>query len=634
MKYLVRLVVIGFILVVVSCVYTIKIGQYGNRVGGSVVHAEQLVRLIPEQYDYNKMKQGTLRVRTVGLRDFYFQFYGPGEDLDKVFANLDYHNMFNSHYISFQFTMDEIEKGIRPILERQDTFQIWVDPIAFVNWIEGYGRIRLHPEQKDVYRLLREEAGTLCLGIQLGEWGYHYHNSVETGVPRPKDRMQAYQQMEEMFNDVKSNLGDHILSTTGHSYYVHYAAKWGADIIGVEIGEHITSTATHMAFTRGASRQYDVPWTSQISPWFHKGYTNYQPSDSPESYSLKGHSESFINRHWYYSYMSGAALVCAEASGENFFLKVLDAEKGVMELSRLGLMGKKFNDLTQNGSFDRGIPYTLVALLMSQYSGFATTPSGGTWSIRPWWTFSPSHRDEMAYQFFEQVYPNSFFDNQQEISGYLTTSPYGDIFDVLLSDVSLDVLQDYPVVILLGEFDADSSFAQRLDDYVKQGGVLVLHQTYVKDLGDLGSGIAAMVSHANRNTVGVFGFGQGSIITVNQYNRQIPQIPDSLLRSLSEDLLPLRIDGDIFYLINRNANGWILTLINNDGFVKQPLSFPRKDERAKKTVHITYLGEVSGVREWILGEDIEWLVNGDHTEFSITVSPGELVIIEIAVCDQ
>ena len=56
----------------------------------------------------------------------------------------------------------------------------------------------------------------------------------------------------------------------------------------------------------------------------------------------------------------------------------------------------------------------------------------------------------------------------------MATSRWGDIFDVLTTDVSLDLLNDYPVIVLLGGIELTDELTTTLMRYVNAGGRLIL----------------------------------------------------------------------------------------------------------------------------------------------------------------
>jgi len=67
-----------------------------------------------------------------------------------------------------------------------------------------------------------------------------------------------------------------IVSMLGHQLWHHYVLQWGLDLaperrvkaVGSEVGENIDSIQLHIAFTRGAAKQYNVPWFVDFSDWY------------------------------------------------------------------------------------------------------------------------------------------------------------------------------------------------------------------------------------------------------------------------------------------------------------------------------------------------------------------------------
>lgn len=136
--------------------------------------------------------------------------------------------------------------------------------------------------------------------IQLGEWGYHYHRlrtdpnwmrdvlgkdfeaqrnrflrppETQGYEPIPKTRREAYDQLRRYFLWHRQAKGGRLISVTGHSHYECYAAEWGASVVGIEVGENIGFTQSKFAFSRGAARQWNLPWSVQMSPWFGNAVT-------------------------------------------------------------------------------------------------------------------------------------------------------------------------------------------------------------------------------------------------------------------------------------------------------------------------------------------------------------------------
>jgi hypothetical protein len=130
--------------------------------------------------------------------------------------------------------------------------------------------------------------------VQLGEWGYYFHRLSHNekwwrdvygaefdafkhlmkpaglnGYDRqPTSKQECYDAVERYFKNRCRDLLDRVISVNGHSHYEAYAGEWGARCIGLELGENIAFTQSKLAFARGASRQWQKPWSVQVSPWF------------------------------------------------------------------------------------------------------------------------------------------------------------------------------------------------------------------------------------------------------------------------------------------------------------------------------------------------------------------------------
>ena len=61
-----------------------------------------------------------------------------------------------------------------------------------------------------------------------------------------------------------------------------------------------------------------------------------------------------------------------------------------------------------------------------------------------------------------------------------------------------------------------------------------------------------------------------------------------MLAHVFADATPLKVTGDVEYLINRTANGWIVTLLNNNGVFKTQQGMAQVDRSAYVTVTIIF----------------------------------------------
>jgi hypothetical protein len=92
-------------------------------------------------------------------------------------------------------------------------------------------------------------------------------------------------------------------------------------------------------------------------------------------------------------------------------------------------------------------------------------------------------------------------------------------------------------------------------------------------------------------------------------------------------------------MFNRKEDGWILTLINNDGIIKEPKNSPDIDRNQVKYVQIglneaflkKYCStlQLKSITEWTTNTTI-WSKNHytDFEPFKFNINPGEIAIFE------
>jgi hypothetical protein len=89
---------------------------------------------------------------------------------------------------------------------------------------------------------------------------------------------------------------------------------------------------------------------------------------------------------------------------------------------------------------------------------------------------------------------------------------------------------------------------------------------------------------------------------------------------------PVRVDGDVEYLINRTANGWVVTLLNNNGVYKTQQGMAQVDRNAYVNVSINLRGEkIQSASDWI--SDAALKVDANST--SLRIAPGGIAVVEL-----
>lgn len=463
-------------------------------------------------------------------------------------------------------------------------------------------------------------------------------------------------------------------SLTGHSWFSVYGAQWGGDMIGLETGENIIAMQAQMAFLRGAARQNEKPFYVQPSQWyggtvpvFEEGEDEYTPHQLNEAEIREaiakggiavpngGHSPSLLSRMWYVAWLSGAAILCPEACQDNFLTgrsteNWQQPEDKRIPLSPIGKRAQTFMRSVEKHP-DIGIPYTPFALMLDEYCGFNGFPLT---QPRVWNVLTPSLPDREISLFLDTIFPKSMYldfipgvDIEQE-DRRLVKSPYGDSFDVLLSNVSLAVLKSYPVVICLGEHEFLPETRQHLFAYLKAGGRLFL--TYSQAV-QLSTDFQTLKEAGN---VTLFGLDEGHLpedidisrwytpphwgadeATLAARKKRVALLPyevdfkdsvSQIMSDLSEGYMPVSVSGEIEFTVNRREYGWIIGLINNEGVTKGNMTPVRLDASKNQTVDVFLKhGIVKAAIEWYTEQELEVKQNG----VTVEVPAGEARIVEI-----
>lgn len=477
----------------------------------------------------------------------------------------------------------------------------------------------------------------------------------------------------------------------------HPTLEWGA---GMSIME-TTNTGLYrhqvsMFNARGAARQYGKPWQWYIAACYNGFDENGTYSANNEACYLPfqcktckdycwgpgcGMSVSLYRRDMYLAYLSGASMV----DHENWVFHCCQYKDGNPKewvLSPHGEAMKEWYTFTQRHS-DRGVSYAPVALLLPFNQGMPL--SGG----KPWSYFAAERPDTMIDAFMYTIVPH-LQDMQKGEEGCLFNSEYGDIYDVLVPNppsgpIPLATLMNYKVAIMLGKFDIDAPLADRLMEYVRQGGTLVINSQQVNDrlsaefLGVKRTGKSVAAEGKVQN---MFGDGSvtlhepydyeqvtlagakrmwsdskgGTLASLNEYGRgrvvlttadyMVPSkktsvagttkkrsLVDLLMRQVVTEVLPIEFEGDVEYGMCKVSDGWWMYLINNKGvakFTKTPESL-NMTKTAKVTVNLRDLA-VAGMRE--LRDDKEIAKEQGKNAFVIEVGPGDIRVVKITLDRQ
>ena len=323
--------------------------------------------------------------------------------------------------------------------------------------------------------------------------------------PKPKSREEMTLQMLKVcersvkyfFNDTdkvgymaESHCLDHIYCEASSGVVIRETTN----TCGGEDGPHYRHQVG-LAFTRGAARQYYRNWEWYIA-FFYNGYddkgtfsgNNYpnylidkeKPSDQVGGFFGPGYgmSPSLLTRDMFLAYLSGASFVENELWPHYLHAATKDGQPTWDLSSPLGKAWENWFEFTRKNP-DRGVSYAPVALLVPFEQGYPVY--GG----KSWGMFNYERPDWMIDAFMFTIMPHSPVTKKGD-EGALANSPYGDIYDVIVPNtpakpVALDVLNNYKAAVMLGKYAESKALAERLMEYVKIGGTLLLNINQVND---------------------------------------------------------------------------------------------------------------------------------------------------------
>ena len=470
--------------------------------------------------------------------------------------------------------------------------------------------------------------------IQLGEWGYHFHrltsdtnwwkavlgDDYETQVQHylipaeqrgyaraPQTRRDCYEQLREYFYWHRQAKSGRLISVTGHSHYEAYAAEWGTAAIGLEVGENIRFTQSKFAFARGASRQWNLPWTVQVSPWFGPSVTTRGPLKKEGNITSgmdAGHSLSLYERMWLHAWFAGAAMVTPENSIRIFF----EEARHPWPLTEQGRAAVRVHTFMQD--HDRGNPYTPLLVVLDHMAGYAP------YHARTWGVLERTPGDWEIFDLLErQLYFSSERFTYPDQAGnpeadYLHPTPQGEIADVMLNTVNGATMSRYPCLLLAGDMDFSPFFLFELEKAARAGSRILMHPRH-----------AAVIGEATLNKLRAA--GQLSVTSPERHaeTERMTAVSSDTLAKLSREFLPIELSGDaIQYQVNRNAQGWVIELINNDGVYKTGDQPAKIYPQATASIRLKPRFRFQSAREWITRTTLKVDETGS---IPLQIPPGE-----------
>lgn len=407
-----------------------------------------------------------------------------------------------------------------------------------------------------VLDLFESELGNHWLGMDNGEQDGRYAGGFAPYVqPMNADRKRQYFNFQRHFQKMGDELGNK-LSTLVSLNFGHYFLKEGIyALIGAETAQGLPNSQIYYAFIRGAGKQYGVSWFGNASVWNRWGYKTYDSeatnidNDYGSGGPLKGTSLSLLKRlmynHIFYNCL---------AAGFEGSMYYSNPKKSVREtkLSPIGKIQQEAVKWTEQYG-DPGIMYTPVAIMTDFFSGWSFPRHlYSTEVYKVWGNLPYQSGDYLTDNVLDILYPGyqdaSYYRDER---GFITPTPFGDMADCLLSDAPEWVLNQYPVLVIAGELQADAELNDKLEAYVQQGGHLVITSGSLKNLHKGIGGIKAGVHLFNTRE------------KVSYKNAQITESSDYALAELSfpDTAIVLQRSGNVPAAIQLSSGKGKITVL-------------------------------------------------------------------------
>jgi hypothetical protein len=425
-------------------------------------------------------------------------------------------------------------------------------------------------------------------------------------------------------------------------------------------------TGMRIAFTRGAARQFGGAFLYYHAPNFGDTATTFTKAQNfagPDYFfhsrygPTMGPSLSWYRKSYFLYYMSGASAIYLEQGGDQFFKP--GPGDNPLQLNPLGRITEEFMRFAEKHP-DRGTPYTPIAFVLDPAHGFEMTDY-------PQWPFEVSQIDRsdraLRELFGVAYYPGLVVEGEPAMADRqpFVAGPFGDIFDVLTT--AAKDFDGYRAVVLGGRAEWNSI----LDEYVRNGGTVVLNAGQIRnvpqtllgvrltnataeadaaqcaDAPDLSGqlfryekvelkGATTLIAAANGDPlVTVNKVGKGTVVfstlpDLLGVDERVTPFAAHMLAHVFADATPVQVRGDVEYLINRTANSWIVTLLNNNGVYKPQQGMAQVDRNAYVDVSISLRGEkIQSAGDWISDAAVKVEANN----VSLRLAPGGIAVVEL-----
>jgi len=471
--------------------------------------------------------------------------------------------------------------------------------------------------------------------------------------------------------------------STSSTSFAHPLSEWGVQLLGMETAAVMPMTGMRIAFTRGAARQFGGAFLYYHAPNFGDTATSFTKAMNyagPDYFyhtrygASMGPSLSWYRKSYYLYYMSGASAIYLEQGNDQFFKP--GPGEHPFQLNPLGRITDEFMRFAEKHP-DRGTPYTPVAFLLDPAHGFEMTDY-------PQWPFEVSQLDKsdraLRELFGVAYFPGAVVEGEPALADRqpFISSIFGDIFDVLTTSGPKSrvesVVNSYRAIVVGGRLEWNQEWTNLIRDYVSKGGTVVINSAQVRGLPESFLGVhftnntgeadnaKCLAGDADQDLRGqLFRYdrvqvkGASSLITtadgdplvtinrVGKGNVVFCSVPDllglneritpfaaHLLSHIFANVSPVNVVGDVEHLINATTNGWVVTLINNNGVFKDQQGMAKVDRSAYVDVSLNLSGQkIVAANDWISDTSLAVTPVNQGSSVRVKLPPGGIAVVEL-----
>jgi hypothetical protein len=239
----------------------------------------------------------------------------------------------------------------------------------------------------------------------------------------------------------------------------------------------------------------------------------------------------------------------------------------------------------------------------------------------------------------------------------------------------IPILEAYRAVVVGGHIDWSTKWIQQLTDYVKSGGTVVVNAAQIKGLpadllgirltgttveadsarclspgeapqdlsgqmfryekAELKGAQSLITTESGDPLVTVNKVGKGSVVfaalpDLLGEDARITPFAAHMLAHVFADAAPVKVRGDVEYLINRTDAGWVVTLINNKGVYKPALGLAQVDRNEYVTATISLpAAQAQNAIDWISEKPVEVKNQNGEATVMLNIAPGGISIVEL-----